>query len=150
MTRALQKLIHVGCRELGIDQDARRALQVAVVGKGSLSDMTEAELTKVVDRLKSDGFKPALKRQKHRPAPRSDLKLVHVLWRKLGEAGALERPDREGLNAFVRSQFGETWGSVPADIDMLRDADQINAVIRSLKAWGKRAEIDFDWDRKNQ
>ncbi len=150
MTRALQKLIHVGCRELGMDQDARRALQVAVVGKGSLSDMTEAELTKVVARLKSDGFKPALKRHKHRPAPRSDLKLVHVLWRKLGEAGALERPDREGLNAFVRSQFGETWGSVPADIDMLRDADQINAVIRSLKAWGKRAEIDFDWDQKNQ
>jgi hypothetical protein len=41
ITRALQKLVHVGCRELGIDADTRRDLQKMVCGKASLADMTE-------------------------------------------------------------------------------------------------------------
>lgn len=149
MTRALQQTIHIGCRELGLDSDDRRALQLEVCGKTSMTDMTEADLKLVIKRLKKDGFEPSSKgRKKHPPAPRSDLKLIHVLWTKLGDAGALDRPGRDGLNAFIRATFGDKWGSVPADIDMLRDAAQINAVVRALKAWGKRANIDFDFDRK--
>lgn len=144
MTRALQKLIHVGCRELGLDADARHDLQLAVCGKASMSDMTEAELERILDRLKQSGFKVATKGR--RPAaPRADLRLIHVLWKKLGDAGALSRPDRAGLNAFIRARFGGIWQSVPADIDMLRDADQIEAVVAALRAWGKRVGIDFDW-----
>jgi hypothetical protein len=148
MTTALRKLIHVGCRELGLDQEARHALQLQVCGKVSISDMSEADLKAVIARLEADGFKRISKgSSKHPRAPRSDLRLIHVLWRKLGDAGALERPDRAGLNAFVRSRFGDTWASVPADIDMLRNAAQIEAVVAALRAWGKRVGIDFDWDR---
>ena len=68
-----------------------------------------------------------------------------MLWTKLGEAGALERPGRAGLNAFIRSRFEGKWSSVPADIDMLREWSQIDDVLQSLMAWGKRAKIDFDW-----
>lgn len=151
MTRALQRLIFVACRDLGLDSDARHELQLKVTGKDSLSAMTDGEKKAVLEQLKADGFSPAPRaghNQRRKQAPRADLRLVHVLWRKLDEAGALDRPGRDGLNAFIRSQFGDKWGSVPADIDMLRDHDKINAVIRSLKAWGKRADIDFDWDRK--
>jgi len=144
MTRSLQKLIHVGCRELGLDADARHDLQLAVCGKASMSDMTEAELKRVLDRLKNSGFKVSSKVR--RPAaPRADLRLIHVLWKKLGDAGALERPGRAGLNAFIRARFGDTWQSVPADVDMLRDHGQIEAVVAALKAWGKRTGVDFDW-----
>lgn len=147
MTRALQKMIHVGCRELGLDRDARHDLQLAVCGKASMSDMTEAELKSVLDRLKKSGFKVSSKGR--RPAaPRADLRLVHVLWKKLGDAGALDRPGRSGLNAFIRTRFGDAWASVPADVDMLRDPEQIEAVIAALRAWGKRAKIQFDWDRR--
>jgi phage gp16-like protein len=145
MTRALQKLIHVGCRELGIDADARRTLQLAVCGKSSMSEMNEGELTRVLDRLKADGFKVSGTKGRRPAAPRADLRLVHVLWKKLGDSGELERPGRDGLNAFIRARFGDKWQSVPADIDMLRDKDQIEAVVAALKAWGKRAGIDFDW-----
>jgi phage gp16-like protein len=148
MTRALQRTIHAACRELGLDQDARHALQLEVCGKTSMSDMTEADLNKVLRRLKKDGFKYRSNgAPKHKLASRSDLRLVHVLWKKLGDAGALERPGRDGLNAFVRARFGDTWGSVPLDIDTLTDAEKINAVVRALKAMGRRADIDFDWDR---
>ena len=147
MTRALQKLIHVGCRELGIDRDARHDMQLQVVGKASLSDMTEAELEKVVQHLKQAGFNPAPRKSgaKHKRAPRADLRLVHVLWAKLGEAGELRDPSRAGLNTFIRKRFGAAWGTVPADVDMLREHMQIDDVIQALKNWGQRAGIDFDW-----
>jgi phage gp16-like protein len=142
--RNLQRMIHAGCRQLGLDAEARRALQQQVTGKASMSEMTAAELRLVVDRLKKDGFE-AKGGGRRKPAPRADLRLIHVLWRKLGEAGALERPDRAGLNAFIRTRFEARWGAVPADVDMLRDWHQIDAVLQALIAWGKRAEIDFDW-----
>ncbi|HBM58541.1 MAG TPA: regulatory protein GemA [Citreicella sp.] len=144
--RSLQSMIHVGCRQLGLDAEARRALQQQVTGKASLSEMTAAELRLVVDRLAKDGFK-AETRGRRKPAPRADLRLIHVLWRKLGEAGALERPDRAGLNTFIRARFEASWGAVPADVDMLRDWHQIDAVLQALIAWGRRARIDFDWSK---
>lgn len=147
MNRPLQRLIFAACRQLGLDDEARRDLQVSLTGKASMRDMTEAELKLVVDRLKSNGFVDQKPREaQHKPAPRRDLRLIHVLWKKLGEAGALRDPSRAGLNTFIRARFGNVWGSVPADVDMLREWRQIDDVIQALKAWGERAEIDFDWE----
>ncbi|SDY54981.1 gp16 family protein [Citreimonas salinaria] len=137
------RLIHVACRELSIDADTRRTMQERLTGKASLKDMSQPELEVILGALKGRGFKP--KGGRRAKAPRGDLRLVHVLWRALGDAGQLERPDRAGLNAFVRSRFEKAWGSVPADIDMLRDADKIDAVIQALRAWIDRAGIEFDW-----
>lgn len=145
MTRALQKRIHAGCRQLGLDNDARRDLQLVATGKASMRDMSEADLLKVVSALKARGLKPSPK-AKRPAAPRADLRLIHVLWAKLGEAGVLKRPGREGLNTFIRARFEKVWGSVPADVDMLRDWQQIDAVINALKDWGWREGIDFDWE----
>lgn len=140
--RSLERKIHVACRELGLDNEARRDLQVAATGKSSMRDMTESELRLVVDRLVKAGFKGPSSR---RPAaPRADLRLVHVLWRKLGEAGVLERRGRSGLNAFIRSRFETTWGAVPADVDMLRDHKQIDMVVEALKQWCRRSGVAFD------
>ncbi len=149
--RSLQQTIHVGARALGLDADDRRALQLAATGKESLTEMDEADLKKVVDRMVKAGFKPGFKgavkpgAKARRPAaPRADLRLVHRLWTRLGDAGLLERAGRDGLNAFIRSRFGAAWGAVPADVDMIRDAAQIEAVIRALKTMGKRAGVDLE------
>ncbi len=148
MSAALIRKIHVGCRQLGIDQDTRHEMQLELVGKASLSDMSEPELLRVVSALEGKGFSSKSKgRGKHKAAPRADLRLVHVLWSKLGHAGVLETPTRKGLNTFLRTQFETKWGSVPADVDMLRDHRQIDDVLQALMAWGKRAKIDFDWSR---
>jgi phage gp16-like protein len=121
-------------------------LQINVTGKASLRDMDDRELKLVVNRLKQDGFEDKPRNPRHKPAPRADLRMIHVLWRKLGERGALRDPSRAGLNTFIRARFEATWGSVPADVDMLRDWQQIDAVIQALKSWGQRAGIDFDWE----
>lgn len=146
MTGPLRKTIFVGCRTLGLDDEARRDLQLVATGKESMKEMSEADMLAMVQALKERGFNPVSKAVKKPAASRADLRLIHVLWRKLGEAGALDRPDRAGLNAFIRARFESSWGSVPADIDMLRDWKQIDQVVEALKSWGKRAEIDFDWE----
>lgn len=142
--RNLQRMIHVGCKQLGLDDDTRRDLQLNVTGKSSLTDMTDAELQKVVSALQQRGFKAGFKAASkgRRPAaPRADLRFIHVLWRLLGEAGALKRPDRDGLNAFIRARFEGKWKSVPIDVDALREAGQINDVTRALKDMANRAGV---------
>jgi len=141
--RTLQKKIHIACRDLGLDADARHDMQLAACGKTSMRDMSDADLKLVFERLKASGWKPARTKSRNyrKRAPRADLRLVHVLWRLLGEAGVLKQPGRAGLNAFVRSQFESKWSSVPIDIDTLRDHTQINAVVNALKTWCRREGI---------
>lgn len=139
--RTLQRMIHTACRQLGLDEDARRGFQLVATGKASMADMTDAELRQVVEALKQRGFNAGFKgaSKPSRPAAsRADLRYVHVLWGLLGKAGHLDRPGRDGLNAFVRSRFGAHWSSVPIDIDTLRDAGQINDVIQALQGMCRR------------
>ncbi len=153
MTRALQQMIHVGCRQLGLEPEDRHDLQLLACGKASMKDMTAADLEAVLKALKQRGFKaeasPKPRKSKsgssHREAaPRADLRLIHVLWGKLGRAGKLKVPGREGLNAFIRARYGKAWGAVPADIDMLRDWRQIATVLDALKDWCMREGIALE------
>lgn len=142
--RALQRMIHAGCRQLGIDAETRHDLQLVATGKASMADMTEEDLQKVVEALRERGFNTGFKpgqKGRRTAAPRADLRFVHVLWGKLAAAGALKKPGREGLNAFLRSSFEGKWQSVPIDIDALRDAGQIDDVVQALKAWCRRAGV---------
>jgi hypothetical protein len=140
--RALQKLIHAGCRELGIDGETRRDLQLLVTGKASMTEMTEADLESMVQALKDRGFRPspgAAPRRK--AAERGDVRFAHVLWGKLFRAGAVDRAGAAGLNAFIRARFEKSWGAAPIDIDAMRDWRQIATVIEALKAMCARAGI---------
>lgn len=140
----LQRMIHVGCKQLGLDNDTRRDLQLVATGKASMADMTDADLKKVVEALKQRGFKTGFKagQKGRRPAaPRADLRYIHVLWRLLGEAGAIRQLGRDGLNAFIRARFEGHWAFVPIDVDALRDPAQISDVTRALKDMCRRAGV---------
>lgn len=146
MSRALQRLVHVGCRELGIDGDTRRDLQLVVTGKVSMQEMTEGDLEKLVKALKERGFSPAPTRAGRKvraPAPRADVRFCHVMWRLLAEKGAVKQPGPAGLNAFVRSRFERKWGHVPLDIDAMREWAEISDVIDALKDWCRREGIEL-------
>lgn len=144
--RALQRLIHVACRDLGLDADTRHDLQLAVTGKASMADMSDADLQKVVDALRAKGFNPAVSlaraMKKHAPAASPGIRFIHVMWGLLAKKGAIKQPGRRGLNLFVRSRFEATWGAAPLDIDMLTDEAQINDVTQALKAMCRRAGIE--------
>jgi len=146
MSAALRRKIFAACRELGLDEDARRDLQRRATGHESLSGMSEPDLRKVLKALENAGFKPTPKPGLRPRAPRGDLRFIHKLWRLLGEAGVLDNPTREGLNAFVRRRFGEAWGYVPRDIDDLREPAQIDDVVTALKRWCQRTDTGYDRD----
>jgi phage gp16-like protein len=142
--RNLQRMIHVGCKQLGLDDDTRRDLQLVVTGKASMADMTDAEMLKVVEALKQRGFKAGFKgpSKPRRPvAKRADVRLIHALWGALGRAGKLKKPGRDGLNAFLRTRFEKKWGAVPIDVDALADWSQITDVIKALKDWCRREGV---------
>ncbi|MGV8987628.1 MAG: phage protein GemA/Gp16 family protein [Cypionkella sp.] len=137
------KLIHVAARELGLDEDTRRELQLVTTGKASLRDMTAPELDEVVKALKARGFAPGRKaaRKGRKAAPRGDIRFCHVLWGKLVNADAVEGTGAKGLNAFIRSRFEKAWGAVPLDVDQMQDWKQIATVIEALKAMCARAGV---------
>lgn len=141
---ALRKTIHVACRELGIDGETRRDLQLLVTGKESMSDMTDSDLRTLLEALKARGFKPSGGgRPVRKPATRGDTRFAHVLWGKLAKAGAVALPGAAGLNAFVRERFGAAWGAEPIDIDRIHDWQKIRTVLEALKAMCRRAGIDI-------
>lgn len=141
---AILKTIYVAARDLGMDDDTRRHLQLRVVGKASLKDMTEAERALVLDEMKVLGFKPSAGRApRRRAATRGDVRFCHVLWGKLVAAGVVQVPGAAGLNAFVRARFEKAWGAVPLDIDQMRDWKQIAAVIEALKAMLDRNKVAY-------
>lgn len=142
--RSLQRLIHAGARELGLDDDTRRDLQLVATGKASMRDMTEADLSKMLAALRERGFHPEAPRPGGRaPAPRGDVRFCHVMWRLLAEKGAVRQPGPAGLNAFIRARFEAKWGHVPIDIDAMREWSQISDVVRALKDMCRRAGIDL-------
>ena len=144
MSRALQMLIHVGCRELGIDAETRRDLQLVVTGKASLAAMTEAELEQVVTALKERGFRPTGGKAKRPAAGRADVRFCHVMWGMLHRASKVNVAGAAGLNAFVRERFERSWGHVPIDIDRIQDWERISDVVNALKAMCRRAGIEVD------
>jgi hypothetical protein len=144
MTAALKRLVHVAARDLGLDADARHDVQLRVTGKASLSDMDAGELARLVDHFKALGFQavPVGAKSRGRPAAsRPDVRLCHVLWRLLADAGEAKVRGAQGLNAFIRARFGEAWGAAPIDVDVMRDGAQIAMVIEALKDWCRRAGI---------
>lgn len=150
MTATTIRMIHVACRDLGLDQDTRHELQERVTGKASLSDMTEKQLKLVVDELKAKGWSPVPKKAVKKGgktfrnfASRGDIRFCHVLWGKLVAAGVFAVPGHEGLNAFARTVLEKQAGATPLDFDQVRDHGQIALVIEVLKARCIRAGVEF-------
>ncbi len=136
----LMRAAHAACRRLGLDNDARHDVQLAVTGKASMRDMGSTDLARLLDHLNARGGgrrgrRNGARGRYHPKAPRADLRLIHALWGELARRGLLTRPGRHGLNTFIRARFGPHWSFVPMDVDALTETAHITAVIQALKAW---------------
>jgi hypothetical protein len=118
--------VHAAAKGAGLDEEDRRSIYAEETGKPSLSDMTLAEIGKVLDRLNRGRAAP----MHHRP----HLAKVRALWWTLYWLGEVDQPNDQALVAFVRRQTG---------LDDLRFVDHRNAppVIEAQKAWAARAGV---------
>ncbi len=135
----LIRLIHVGKRELGLDDEIYRALLMGSVQKDSTSAMSVPELERVLERMKRSGFKvrvksarpPAQSRPGRPLAQYPEARKVRALWLFLHQLGVVKNPSEEALAAYVKRI---------AKVDALQwtNGNQTEALIETLKKWAMR------------
>lgn len=128
--------IHVAKSQLGIDDDTYRAMLWTVAKVKSAADLDWAGRKKVIDHLKTKGFK--IKRGNKvvgtRPLASDDQsKMIRALWLELHEYGYVENPAESALATFVKRM---------TDVDALQwlNSMQASKVIEELKRWRWRDE----------
>ena len=124
-TRKIRAVL-AACKRLGLDDDARKELQLDVTGVASMAAMGEGELGKLLDHLNRD--------YRGKNPQRPHLAKVKALWWSLYWMGAIDNPDDKALSAFVKRQCG---------IAALRFLDHRSApsVIEALKDWLRREGV---------
>ena len=138
----LLALVHAGAKALGLDETARRALQVRLTEKSSCAEMTAAELHRIIGELKRLGFKPAPKRSPRGGSdtpPRGKLGAkLEALWLAGWHLGVVRNPSGDALASFIKRQTGlDAARFAHASRDAAR-------AIEGLKAWLAR-EAGVDW-----
>jgi phage gp16-like protein len=136
----LIKLIHVGRRQLNMDEDSYRQMLANIPvleGATSIKDLSVPKLTAVLELMKRKGFRVVPKAAgKTKPdrklADDAQSKLIRHLWLSLHEAGKVRDPSERALAAYVCRI---------AKIEALQwlDTKGASQVIETLKKWLKRA-----------
>lgn len=134
----LIRLIHVARRDIGMEDDAYRALVARLCnGKTSSADCDVLELERIIGHLKKAGFK-VRKPKTAKPAEQRPLATdpesakLRALWLLLHQVGATESATEASLAAYVRRMTG-----VDA-LQFVRAKDRY-PLIEGLKAWAARA-----------
>jgi phage gp16-like protein len=150
----LIKLIHVGRRELGMDDESYRAMLSNIPrleGATSSKDLSVPNLKVVLEVLKSKGFKVVPNPKKaaittqnskkatittsktdKKMADDAQSKLIRHLWLELHNKGAVRDPSETALTRFVANR-------VQVEALQWLSTAQASRVIEHLKKWLKRA-----------
>lgn len=133
----LKKLLHVGRRELGMDEETYRALLVGISKspeRNSSAVLSLQELDLALDRMKAAGFRVKKAGGGRKPATDPLARKVRSLWLQLRDLGALRDPSEAALCKWVEGEIGV------ADLSWLT-SHQAHQVIERLKRWVSRVEV---------
>lgn len=134
--RALISKVKIAQAQLGLDDATYRAVIGRLFrGKSSSTQLSDAQLGKLVDHFVSEGFKPSRPRRAGaRPmAAGAVARKVRALWITLHQAGGIDDPSEEALAAWVERTTGL------AALQWV-DAAAGAKAIEGLKAMLRRAE----------
>lgn len=133
----LIRLIHVARRDLGMEDDAYRAIVARIAdGKTSSADCTVLELERIIDHLKKAGFK-VRKPKTAAPAERRPLatdresRKLRAIWLLLHQVGATQSNTEASLAAYVKRMTGCDA------LQFVKPHDRY-ALIEGLKGWAAR------------
>ncbi|WP_178860783.1 gp16 family protein [Thiomicrorhabdus cannonii] len=134
--------IHIAKKDLGMEDDAYRALLQAVAGVESSSDLDFHGRHAVIHRMKELGWKP--KRRKVGPATRAKTRArpkaamgdkIRALWLELHELGIVRDKSEAALMAYVKRMTGGKF-----EAPQFCDTPEAIMIIESLKKWKQRAQ----------
>lgn len=131
--RGLIAMVHIARKDLALDEGTYRAVLERISGgRDSAADLTDEELSQVVDDFRRRGWKPK------RSSGRSDkayVRKVWAIWGAMHRDGIVHGEMRPGLRAFVKRMTGV------GDPEWL-DPAQSRTVIEALKQWRTRVEAE--------
>ena len=140
----LIKLIQVARRDLNLDEPNYRGILFAQGGNDSLATMPIDGMQKVLDYLKTQGFKVRSTKTDRKQATGKDASKARALWLFLHELGAVRDPSEAALTAYVKRI------AKVDDVQWMRGArhvrtavgpafkDRQDLVIETLKKWAMR------------
>ncbi|STO57602.1 gp16 family protein [Grimontia hollisae] len=135
----LIKLIHIGKRELGLDDETYRALLQRETGKDSCKSMLNNELDTVLRVMERKGFKRKVTQSKKRLSPKTQGKpdvtsKVRALWITMAKEGIIRDGSEASLDAYVRRMTKQQNGS-GVDYVAWCTTEQAHHILESLKKW---------------
>ncbi|MGY4003831.1 gp16 family protein [Aeromonas sanarellii] len=149
----LIRLVQVGRRSLGLDDETYRELLTQQSGKRSAAELTLQELDKVLVAMKGAGFKPTVKRgvkggkQKRlspvsgTPVRTAEIGVIRAIWITMAKHGLLRDGSETALNHYVERQTVRINNGVGvAEVSWL-DGALAYSVLESLKHWHKREMV---------
>lgn len=133
----LIQLIHVGKKQLGLDDDLYREVLESCTGMASSKLMNIAQLESVLDRMKQLGFTIESKDKTgvQQLADDAQSKLIRHLWLQLHNAGQVRNGSEKALAKFVENKVGVS----ALQFLSTKNADMI---ITHLRQWCKRCKIE--------
>ena len=128
--RSMLAKINIARQQLDLVEDDYRQMLFDATGRTSLKDCNDGQLARMIDVLKSKGFRPIPKGGKA-PAQHPMARKARALWISLWHLGVVHNASEHALEAFAKEQLG---------CDRLAWARQSdgNKLIEALKAMGKR------------
>lgn len=134
MTKGLIAKIHIAKKELGLDDGTYRAIIKQATNKESCAKCNAFQLEKVIELMKSKGWKPktvAAKKKAFRKPPTDLIAKIYAIWGDLQEIGAVSSSDKSALDNFIKKY---------TKVDSVQWIDDYQAIkiIEMLKQWLKR------------
>ncbi|HCZ9714524.1 TPA: regulatory protein GemA [Vibrio parahaemolyticus] len=134
----LLKLVQIGKRELAMDDDTYRAMLVNITGQNSAKNLSQWQLSKVLDHLKSLGFKPKQKK----PQPKAlEVTKIKAIWITMHKQGFVRNGSDAAIDAYVRRMTTRSNGR-GIERAMWLKPYQAAEVLESLKKWHYRLMCD--------
>ncbi|MDF2186170.1 regulatory protein GemA [Grimontia hollisae] len=148
----LIRLIHIGKRELGLDDETYRALLQRETGKDSCKGMLNNELDTVLRAMERQGFRRKVTQSKKRLSPKTRgqptvISKIRALWITMAKEGIVRDGSETALNAYVK-RMTKTKVCIGVDrIDWCTKNDS-HRVLESLKQWKYRAKSHVETHRQ--
>ncbi|HFG1901511.1 gp16 family protein [Vibrio cholerae] len=148
---ALIKLIHIGKREMGLDEETYRAMLGGITNKTSCAQLSDRELETVFNTMQDKGFKPRLngnpKVFKRRQIPKSgrakhaEIDKIRAIWLEMARHGFVKDKSEAALDAYVR-RMSNRRSNQGVDHVAWCTAELAYQVLEALKSWHRRVMID--------
>lgn len=143
--KRLISMIHIAKTQLGMAEESYRAHLKFYGNKNSCKTMSTAELNRVLDGMKTLGFKAQPSKVKAtgtssgKPKPFTDERsVIRAIWTFMANAGFIKDGTDTALNEWVKRQTAAiNNGAGIANIEWLPH-EQAVYVLESLKKWNRR------------